>query len=102
MNESFVQFVLDQLGAVPDVRAKAMFGGHGLYAGNVFFAIVHGGRLFFRTTPDTVQTYVDQGMSHFAPKPDQALRNYYEVPIDVIEDDGELAVWARQAIDAAR
>jgi hypothetical protein len=37
---SFKEFVLDQLGALPDVRAKAMFGAHGLYAGENFFAIL--------------------------------------------------------------
>jgi hypothetical protein len=27
------EFVLDQLGALPELRARAMFGAHGLYAG---------------------------------------------------------------------
>ena len=102
MNDSFVQFVLDQLRSLPEARAKAMFGGHGLYSGEVFFGIVHDGRLFFRTTPDTVQAYVENGMKHFEPRPGQALRNYYEVPIDVIEDDGELVIWARGAIQSGR
>jgi hypothetical protein len=30
-DESFKEFVLDQLSALPELRAKAMFGAHGLY-----------------------------------------------------------------------
>lgn len=99
---SFVQFVIDQLSAVSDVRVRAMFGGYGIYAGEAFFGIIHDGRLFFRTTPETVQTYIDHGMKHFEPKPGQALKNYFEVPIDVIEDDSELVTWAREAIQSGR
>ena len=48
-DESFKEFVLDQLRAVPDVRAKAMFGAHGLYQDEHFFGILDEGRLFFKT-----------------------------------------------------
>ena len=39
-DDSFKEFVLDQLGALPDVRAKAMFGSHGIYSGETFFGIL--------------------------------------------------------------
>src|SRR5208282_1008063 len=48
-DESFKEFVLDQLSALPDARAKAMFGAHGLYSGGRFFGILDEGRLFFKT-----------------------------------------------------
>jgi hypothetical protein len=32
----------------------------------------------------------------------QALKSYYEVPIDVLEDDVELCRWARAAVDVHR
>jgi len=90
---SFVTYVEDQLHALGDVRSRAMFGGHGVYAGNVFFAVIASGRLYFKTDARTRARYVDAGMTHFEP-----LKNYYEVPVDVIEDDGELVVWAREAV----
>ena len=46
---SFIAFVLDQLSALPDVRARAMFGAHGLYQGKHFFAILDEGLLPFQT-----------------------------------------------------
>src|SRR5271170_5903973 len=48
-DDSFKEFVLDQLGALPELRARAMFGAHGLYAGDKFFGILDEGRLFFKT-----------------------------------------------------
>ena len=48
-DESFKEFVLDQLSALPDVHARAMFGAHGLYSGGRFFGILDEGRLFFKT-----------------------------------------------------
>ena len=49
-DDSFKEFVLDQLGALPELRARAMFGAHGLYSGENFFGItLDEGRLFFKT-----------------------------------------------------
>ncbi len=39
-DESFKEFVLDQLGALTEVRARAMFGAHGLHQGEHFFGIL--------------------------------------------------------------
>jgi TfoX/Sxy family transcriptional regulator of competence genes len=38
---AFVDFLLDQLDGVPDVRAQRMFAGFGLYSGDLFFGIVY-------------------------------------------------------------
>lgn len=96
-DESFKDFVLDQLSALDGVRGRAMFGGFGLYAGEAFFAIVFEGRLYFRTDPSTRAAYIERGMKPFRPSPKQALNSYYEVPLDVVEDAVQLAAWARAA-----
>ena len=65
-DESFKEFVLDQLRAVPDVRAKAMFGAHGLYQDEHFFGILDEGRLFFKTDAQTQADYMARGMEPFS------------------------------------
>ena len=40
-DDSFRDFVVDQLGELPEVVALPRFGGYGLYLGESFFAIVH-------------------------------------------------------------
>ena len=74
-----------------------MFGGYGLYQRDAFFGIIHRGRLYFKTDRITALRYRDRGMKPFTPTSTQTLRNYYEVPIEVLEDPEDLIVWASQA-----
>jgi DNA transformation protein len=99
---SFVAFVVEQLDSLGGVRAKSMFGGHGIYSRDVFFAVVDEGRLYFRVDDETRPRYVERGMGPFTYAPDMAMHGYYEVPVDVLEDAAELARWAREAMKAKR
>ena len=96
-DESFKDFVLDQLSALEGLSGRAMFGGFGIYAGEAFFAIVFEGRLYFKTDAQTRPAYVERGMEPFRPSAKQSLTSYYEVPLEVVEDAAQLAVWARAA-----
>jgi DNA transformation protein len=101
MKDSFVEFIFDQLEALPEVECRAMFGGHGLYQEEVFFGIVFKGRLFFKTDAKSAPLYRRRGMKPFRPNARQTLKSYYELPADIIEDRDELTEWARRAIAAA-
>ena len=102
-DDSFVEFVLDQLRDVPGgVSARAMFGAHGLYAGETFFAIACDGVLYFKVDDASRGAYERRGMTAFRATERQTLRRYFQVPADVIDRRDELARWARRAIAAAR
>ena len=102
-DDSFNEFVLDQLGALPDLRAKAMFGAHGLYCGEKFFGILDEGRLFFKTDAATQADYTARGMEPFSYESNGKVMtmSYHEVPADVLEQPHELTAWARRAIQIA-
>lgn len=102
-DDSFKAFVLDQLSALSELRAKAMFGGHGIYSGDHFFGILDEGRVFFKVDDTTRASYEALGMSPFTyeMKGRVMTMSYYEVPLDVLEDRDEAVVWARQAIEVA-
>ena len=102
-DESFKEFVLDQLSALPDMRARAMFGAYGLYQNEHFFGILDGGRLFFKTDAQSQADYVARGMEPFTyeSKGRMLTMSYHEVPPDVLENSPELAAWARRAIEVA-
>ena len=102
-DESFKEFVLDQLRALPEVRARAMFGAHGLYQGDHFFAILDEGRLFFKTDAQSQADYAVRGMKPFTyeSKGRVLTMSYHEVPPDILENAPELVVWAQRAIQAA-
>ena len=74
-----------------------MFGGYGLYCGEQFFGIVHDGRLYFKTNPDTLAEFLAYHAAVFAPSEKQVLENYREVPADILEDRERLLVWAKKA-----
>ena len=99
-DDSFKEFVLDQLSALPELRAKAMFGAFGLYSGEKFFAILDEGRLFFKTDEQSQADYTSRGMGAFTyeMKGRVLTMSYFEVPPDVLENAQELVAWARRAI----
>ena len=82
-----------------EVTCRPMFGGYGVYQCEVFFGIIHQGRLYFKTNDRTRPAYVKKGMKPFRPNARQTLETYYEVPVTVLEDSDLLADWARRAAD---
>ena len=66
----FREFVLDQLGGIPDLQAKAMFGGVGLYAGEVFFGILAADVVYFKVDDKTKREYEAARSEPFAPYAD--------------------------------
>ena len=102
VDDSFVEFVCDQLDGLDAITYKSMFGGYGLYCGSTFFGIVYDGRLYFKTSESTRLRYLDWESSPFQPNAKQTLKSYYEVPIDHIEDDKRLCVLAAEAIGEAK
>ncbi len=102
-DDSFKAFVLDQLSALPDVRAKAMFGAHGLYSSDYFFGILDEGRLFFKTDAAAPADYTARGMGAFTYESRGKVLTmaYHEVPPEVLEQSPELTTWAQRAIHLA-
>ena len=97
LTDSFLDFVLEQLAALDGLRSKRMFGGDGLYSGENFFGIVYDGRLYFKTHPNTLSDYQKHDAAVFAPSKKQVLKNYREVPVDVLEESEQLLLWAKKA-----
>ena len=95
--DSYRDFVLDQLRELGGVTCRSMFGGYGLYLKGDFFGILYGGRLYFKTDEGTREKYRRLGMTPFSPGGKQVLKSYYEVPAEVLEDDEMLASWAMEA-----
>src|SRR5207247_4808843 len=99
-DESFKEYVLDQLAAMPGVRSRVIFGGNRLYQGGRLFGILMEGRLYFKTNAKSRPDYVKRGMSPFIYKKGRQIvsLNYFEVPPDVLENRDALVAWAERAI----
>jgi DNA transformation protein len=101
-DQDFLAFVLDQLSGLRGVTSRRMFGAFGLYCGDEFFAVLDDGRLYLYADETTRKRYEDRGMKPFEYAPGQVLKSYYEIPVDVLEDDAELCGWAREAVAVHR
>ncbi len=99
-DQDFLEFVMDQLAGVGRLSSRRMFGGIGLYQSTTFFAVIDEGRLYFVTDDTTRPEYTTRGMRPFQYAPGKFIHTYYEVPVDVLEDDRALCEWARTAVGA--
>lgn len=101
VSESYREFVLEQLGRVTPVTGKSMFGGVGIYAQGLFFALIAEDRLYFKVNDTTRPDFERHGMEPFRPFGEDSAMGYYEVPADVVEDAAQLAAWMKKAIGVA-
>ena len=86
-DESFKDFVLDQLQDLDGVDATRLFGGYGLYRGETFFGILHKGKLYFKVDESTIGEYRKRKMKPFRPNAKQTLSSYYQVPVEILENN---------------
>jgi DNA transformation protein and related proteins len=103
VSEGFRTFVIEQLEqATRDIHARAMFGGVGIYAGGVFFALIANDILYFKVDDDTRPKYTALGMKPFRPYgEDGEEMKYFEVPVAVLEDADALRPWVAAALAVA-
>lgn len=95
--------IVDLLGAIVPIRAKAMFGGVGLYGDELFFALIDEDRLYFKVDDVSRRNFEAEGMGPFVPfEGADPMRGYYEVPTRLLGDVEELTVWVDQALGVAQ
>jgi len=101
-DESFKDFILDQLQDLDGVEAQRMFGGYGIYQDETFFGILHKAKLYFKVDESTIGEYRKRKMKPFRPNAKQTLKSYYQVPVEILEENGRLCDWAMKAIHCQR
>lgn len=102
-HDGFVEFVVEQLSPLGEVRPRRMFGGWGVYVDDVFIAIVAGDTLWFKVDDGNRADYDAAGAPAFRPFADREMvMSYREVPADVLDDRIAIVEWARKAMAAAR
>jgi DNA transformation protein len=104
VSDGFRTFVLEQLRrTTPDVRARGMFGGVGLYAGDLFFGLMDDDTLYLKVDDSNRGRYEERGMGPFRPGGEAGeVMGYYEVPGDVLEDAELLVSWVEASVAVAR
>ena len=99
----YLAYVLEQLAGLGNVRTRRMFGGVGLYGGELFFGLIDDDTLFFKTDESNAAEYQARRMPRFMPPANRPMgpMGYHQVPADIIEDGETLVAWARQSVAVA-
>lgn len=99
----FVAYLCELLAPLGRIRPKAMFGGHGLYCDERFFALVADDTLYLKVDDESREAFVKAGQKPFTfvMKNAEATMSYYTVPAEALEDFSEMKPWARLALAAA-
>jgi DNA transformation protein and related proteins len=104
-SEGFKDFIRDQLAGFGPVTIRNMFGGAGVYADGVMFAIIADDTIYLKADETTAAAFEAEGMSPFTYTPKgkaPVAMSYWEVPPRLLEEQDELAAWAREAHRIAR
>ncbi len=102
MDES-IEFLLEQLRPVGELRARRMFGGYGLFCGELMFALVADQRLYFKVDALNMAAYEKRQLPAFcyARRGKMVRLSYRLAPEEVIDDAAALLPWAIAAVAAA-
>jgi DNA transformation protein len=78
----YLAYVLEQLTGVERVSSRRMFGGIGLYSGDLFFGLIDDDTLFFKTGESNYAEYQARRMPRFMPPANRPLgpMGYHQVP----------------------
>ena len=85
------------------IEAKRMFGGHGIYHEGRMFALVASGVLYLKADASNAAEFDRLQLRAFEyTKNGKTMKmSYREAPVEIFEDRGEAAIWARRAYEAA-
>ena len=87
------------------VTVRRMFGGLGIYADGMMFALAAGGVIYLKADVETVPAFEREGQGPFtyaAKGGKRTVMSYWRLPDRLYDDADELADWARAALAVAR
>lgn len=94
-------YVEERLSAVVPIRTKAMFGGVGIYSGDLFFALIAEDKFYLKVGDLNRADFEAAGMEPFFPYDSPTPMGYWELPPGLIEQPEELGVWVEKALAVA-
>jgi DNA transformation protein and related proteins len=99
----FVDHCIELLAPLGAVRARAMFGGHGLYVDGFFIALIAFERLYLKVDTSSQPQFAAAGCEPFvyAGKRKPVSLGYWTTPPEALDSPALMAPWARLALQSA-
>ena len=102
------EFIRDLFAQFRPVTIKRMFGGAGIYADGLMFALVFDGAIFLKVDASSIPHFEREGSKPFVytrakseGRIGRASLSYWRLPERLYDDPDELAVWAARALAIA-
>jgi DNA transformation protein len=102
------EFIRELFAPFRPVAVKRMFGGAGIYADGLMFALLFDGAIYLKVDETTIPDFEREGSRPFvytrAKSPGRVGRaslSYWRLPERLYDDPDELAVWAERALGVA-
>ena len=85
------------------VSVRRMFGGAGLYAEDVMFALALGGEIFLKADAETIPSLQAEGSTPFVyqARGRRVVMSFWRLPDRLLDDPDDLANFARAALKVA-
>lgn len=104
IKNSFIEYLLELLSPLDNIKSKKMFGGYGIYKDNIFFALVSEEILYFKVDDSNIkdfQAYDSKPFSYENKNKKTISMSYFQVPVEILENQSELITFANKSINAA-
>jgi DNA transformation protein and related proteins len=100
----FVSHCLELFAPLGAVRARRMFGGHGIYLDGLFIALIANDRLYLKSDPTRRAAFERAGCEPFAYSRRDAgavTLGYWSAPDEALDSPRAMEPWARLALASA-
>ena len=88
------------------IRLGRFFGGEGIWSGDVMIGMVFDDIIYFKTSEGTRKAFAAEKAKPFSfvkhKSGETVVTTWFALPDRLYDDPGELAAWARAALDVAR
>lgn len=103
-NQEFIEFVVENLISLGNVKAKRMFGGCGIFCDGLMFALVHDDILYLKVDNASQALYDASNLPYFSysRKGKKIQLGYRRAPDDILDDSQKILEWSANALRAAR
>ena len=101
--KEFVSYVVELMQSIGPVRAKGMFGGHGIFLEELMFGLIADSILYLKADNETENDFKEKGLEAFTyyKKGKEFNMSYYQATDETLEDSEEMKYWANKAYSTA-
>ncbi|MGH8493302.1 MAG: TfoX/Sxy family protein [Moraxellaceae bacterium] len=103
VSQEYAEWLQDVLRPLGHIRLRRMFGGFGIYADELFFALVVEEQLYFKVDARSRPVFEAEGLEEwvYLKEGKPVHMNYFRPPEAIFDEEDELLRWGRLALAAA-